>query len=88
MTKLIKGVIKQSFNREKLQKIIHLEYNRIVEKSRLEGGGTKMFVSMCRLIKWQMLPRSKPKLLHAPNRAVPFTTSYMPTENTIDSQLY
>jgi len=51
MTKLIKGVIKQSFNREKLQKIIHLEYNRIVEKSRLEGGGTKMFVSMCRLIK-------------------------------------
>lgn len=45
MIKLITGVIKQSFNREKLEKILHLECNRIVEKGSLEAGGTKMYFS-------------------------------------------
>jgi len=41
VTKLLKGVSKKSFNLGNLEKVLHLEYNRIVEKSRLEDGGSE-----------------------------------------------
>jgi len=46
-------------------------------KSKLKGGGTKVVFTICCLDLLTVLPRPKSKWLHAPNRAVPSTTSYI-----------